>query len=83
MTNMFSGAASFNQNISVWNTSKVTNMVRMFQNASFFTQDLSAWNVQNVLTPNANNIFCNCPGMLTRPPSQIPQFIYTPIILGC
>jgi surface protein len=83
MTSMFNGATLFNQNISVWDTSKVNNMIRMFQNTSFFNQNLYNWNVQNVLFPNANNIFCGSPGMLARPPNEIPQFIYTPINLGC
>jgi surface protein len=45
---MFSGAVSFNQNISNWNVLNVQNMTEMFQGASLFNQNLSLWNVSNV-----------------------------------
>ena len=42
-------AKKFNQNISNWNVSNVTNMKYMFRDASAFTgQDLSGWDVANV-----------------------------------
>ena len=42
----------FNQDISSWNTSAVTDMGRMFFVASAFNQDLSSWNVANVTSCN-------------------------------
>ena len=39
---------SFNQNISSWDVSNVTDMFGMFQEASSFNQDLSSWNLNNV-----------------------------------
>jgi surface protein len=38
----------FNQDISNWDVSNVTNMYGMFENAQNFNQDLSAWDVRNV-----------------------------------
>jgi surface protein len=45
---MFSSATSFNQDISMWNTSKVTNMVSMFTQAKSFNQPLNNWDTSNV-----------------------------------
>jgi len=38
----------FNQDISTWDVSSVTNMNAMFEETPF-NQDLSAWNVENVI----------------------------------
>ena len=48
MNRMFSGAADFNQPLSEWNVSAVTNMNGMFYNAADFNQPLSSWNVSQV-----------------------------------
>ena len=47
MRGMFAGT-KFNQNISKWNTSKVTDMNYMFWYAKVFNQPLNNWNVSNV-----------------------------------
>ena len=38
----------FNQNISQWDVSNVTDMYSMFNYAYSFNQDLSIWDVENV-----------------------------------
>jgi surface protein len=45
---MFYDGKAFNQDISGWNVSSVTNMSGMFWNASAFDQNLSGWCVKNV-----------------------------------
>ena len=42
---MFANATSFNQDLSSWNISAVSNMDAMFANATSFNQDLSNWDV--------------------------------------
>ena len=48
MSELFSGAASFNVNISNWDVSSVTNMDNMFYGATDFNQNLSGWNVVGI-----------------------------------
>ena len=48
MNMMFRDSPNFNQDISGWDVSKVTDMFYMFLGASKFNQDLSSWNVDNV-----------------------------------
>ena len=48
MSSMFSGATSFNQNISSWNVTNVINMSSMFSSASSFNQNIISWNVSNI-----------------------------------
>ena len=38
----------FNDDISAWDTSRVTTMYRMFYYARDFNQDLSGWNIRAV-----------------------------------
>ena len=46
---------TFNENISNWDVSNVTNMAQMFYVASSFNQDISNWDVSNVT--NMENMF--------------------------
>jgi surface protein len=59
MGSMFIRNGSFNQDISMWNVSKVTNMSFMFYNdaapVSTFNQNIGSWNVGNVT--DMNNMF--------------------------
>ena len=48
MEAMFQSSMGFNQPLSGWNVSKVTNMNNMFFAATSFNQDLGNWNVTGV-----------------------------------
>lgn len=45
---MFQDCSNFNQDISMWDVSKVDNMNGMFCNATAFNQPLDSWDVSNV-----------------------------------
>ena len=46
---MFSGASSFNADVSGWDVSKATNMKGMFKSCSSFNQNLSSWNLSSLV----------------------------------
>ncbi len=48
MANMFSGASSFNGDITGWDMSHVTSLTQMFINATSFNQPIGGWDVSNV-----------------------------------
>ena len=48
MSFMLSGAFSFNQDISNWNTKNITNMSYLFHKAASFNQDIASWDTSNV-----------------------------------
>jgi len=45
MVGTFDGAAAFNEDLSKWDTSKVTTMRFTFQGAAAFNADLSNWDI--------------------------------------
>ena len=47
---MFYGAVSFNQDISMWDTTNVEYMRRMFDGALSFNQNIDNWNISSLLT---------------------------------
>ena len=50
MSGMFSGASTFNQPISSWDTARVIDMSNMFKDARAFNQSIGSWNTSNVTT---------------------------------
>ena len=53
MNSMFSGARTFDGDLSNWNVSQVTDMNHMFHNAATFNGDISPWNVSQVNDMNS------------------------------
>lgn len=61
MSNMFHGAVAFNQDISSWDVSKVSEFRGMFLNASAFNQSLASWQLRTGVTGvNMTNMLDNC-----------------------
>ncbi len=48
MSNMFTSAEAFSQNLDKWDTSNVTTMYRMFEEAKTFNGNISSWKTENV-----------------------------------
>lgn len=48
LESMFTGSKNFNQDISGWDVSKITNMNYTFQGCTSFNQDIGKWDVSNV-----------------------------------
>ena len=55
---MFKQASAFNQDISDWRTSKVTDMSCMFNGAKAFNQDIGDWDTSNVVTDDYVCLIC-------------------------
>ena len=55
---MFYKCKSFNQDLSEWDVSSVTDMLCMFDGCKSFNQDISGWDVSNVIYKDS--IFDNC-----------------------
>jgi surface protein len=53
MEAMFNEAAAFNQDLSAWNVSQVTDMSSLFNNAEAFNQDISNWVTSSVISMSA------------------------------
>jgi Mycoplasma protein of unknown function, DUF285 len=48
MAGMFQNATSFNQDLSLWITSKLSTMECMFYHATSFNQNISHWDVKDM-----------------------------------
>ena len=55
---VFNNAKSFDQNLSAWKVSSVTDMRAMFSGAQAFNQDLSDWNVSSVTNMGYSKLLC-------------------------
>ena len=75
---LFANFPDFNQDISSWDVSSVTNMSSTFHTANSFNQDLSSWNVDNVTIYCGG--FCYGADSWTLPK---PNFTNCSYDLGC
>ena len=58
MNSLFYSATSFDQDISNWVVSNVTDMYSMFYNATSFNKDISNWDVSSVTDMNYSVFLC-------------------------
>ena len=63
MSNMFFGAAAFNQDIGSWVVSAVANFDSMFSGATSFNQDITRWN--SASDASADNMFSGAVAWIT------------------
>ena len=58
MSELFKDKTTFNDDISNWDTSNVTDMNHMFYRAQKFNQDISDWDTSRVI--NMSYMFSKC-----------------------
>jgi len=85
MSNMFMGAVNFNQGISSWDVSAVTDMFQMFRDAGKFEKNLESWNVASLcdcfrFANGATDWKAACEGSIT---GKSPPLSLTMTTTGC